>query len=83
MNDVAVFAGPGDFSVTPLDLLKVVVLLERRLPDVVYHRIHFHVLKPGVEGLNVLACVVDFVPLKFRRPEALTGGHGLVQVRAG
>ena len=86
MNDVAVFVGPGDFFVTQFDLLKVVVLLERRILDVVHHRIHFHhfhVLKFGVEVLHFLARVVDFVPLEFRRLEGLTGGHSLVQVRAG
>lgn len=57
MNDVAVFVGPGDFFVTQLDLLKVVMLLERRILDVVHNRIHFHhfdVLEFGVEVLNFL-----------------------------
>lgn len=85
MNDLAVFVGPGDFFVTQLDLLQMVVLLKRRILDVVHHRIHLHylhVLKLRVEVLHFLACVVDFVPLEFRRLEGLTGGHSLVQIRA-
>ncbi len=83
MNGVAVLIGPGDFFVTQLE---VVMLLERRILDVVHHRIHFHhfhVFQFGVEVLNFLARVVDFVPLEFRRLQGLTGGHSLVQVRAG
>lgn len=35
MNDVAVLVGPGDFFVAQLNLLKVIVLLESRVLDVV------------------------------------------------
>ena len=86
MNDVAVFVGPGDFFVTQLDLLKVVMLLEGGILDVVHFWCNFHqfdVFQFGVEILNFLACVVDFVPLKFSRLQGLARGHGFVEVRAG
>ena len=86
MNDVAVFVGPGDFFVTQFYALKMVVLFFRRILDVVHFRAHFHhlhVFEFGVEVLHFLARVVDLVPLEFRRLEGLTGGHRLVQIRAG
>jgi hypothetical protein len=48
--------------------------------------VHFHhldVFQFGVEILNFLARVVDFVPLEFSRLQGLAGGHRLVQIRAG
>lgn len=68
MNDVAVFVGPGDFFVTQFNAFKVVVLLFRRILDVIHFRIHFHylhVFQFGVEVLHFLARVVDFVPLEL------------------
>ncbi|MNV67023.1 hypothetical protein D3C71_1598050 [compost metagenome] len=85
MNDVAVFVGPGDFFVTQLDGFEVVMLLEGRILDVVHFRRDFHhldVLKFGVEILHFLTRIVDFVPLELGRFQGLTGGNGLVQVRA-
>lgn len=61
MNDVAVFVGPGDFFVTQFNAFKVVVLLFRRILDVIHFRIHFHylhVLQFGVEVLHFLARVL-------------------------
>ncbi|MNO62094.1 hypothetical protein D3C76_527650 [compost metagenome] len=42
-----------------------------------------HVFQFGVEILHFLARIVDFVPLEFSRLQGLTGGHCLVEVRAG
>ncbi|VEA77175.1 Uncharacterised protein [Salmonella enterica subsp. arizonae] len=69
MNDVAVFIGPGDFFVAQFDLLKMVMLLKGRILDVVHSRRDLHqldVFQCGVEILNLLACIVDLVPLELR-----------------
>ncbi|MNR32207.1 hypothetical protein D3C85_1497720 [compost metagenome] len=54
--------------------------------DVMHQWRYFHhldVLQLGIEILNFLARVVDFVPLEFGRLQGLTGGHRFVQIRAG
>lgn len=62
------------------------MLLEGGILDVVHFWCNFYqldVFQLGVEILNFLACVIDFVPLEFSRLQGLARGHGFVEVRAG
>ena len=86
MDDVSILVGPGNFFVAKFDQLQMVMLFFCRVFYVVHLGCNFHdldVLQRGVEVLNFLASVIDFVPFELCFFERLSGCHGLVQIRGG
>jgi len=86
MNDVAELIGPYDFFVAQLNLFQMIVLLFRKLFDVVHFRrdfYQFHFFHFDVEVFDFVARVVDAIKLQDSLRQRLTGGHRFVQIWAG
>ena len=76
---------PGDFVVAEGDPLEVIVFLSTFVFAVVHQRAYrndFDAFKQHIKVFHLLACIVNFVPLKFGAFERLAGGNGVAGVAA-